>query len=632
MTFLELAKHNVLRNFRSYLAYFLSATFSVFIFFLFLVNLFHPEIDTRFSSGIVRTVMTAGEIGIFGFSILFILYSVGTFLQNRSQEFGLLTILGITRGQLNRLIFLENMLIGSLAVVVGAGLGLLVAKYFLQFTSAMLETSVLSFYFPVQALLWTVLSFLALFVFISFLAPLSLRSKQVVELLKGAKKPKPEPKASLGLSVLAFLLLATAYAFAFFQVAFASVYLIGALIAVGTYFFYTQLSVYVLKALKRQPRFYFRKINLLWVSDLVYRVKDNARLLFVFTLTLAVAFTAMAASFALSETIDEEFRQSFPLAFSYISAPENPSEAENVRFIGQKLQAEGAAIQSISIPVLYVEPPSRGIRARIVAVSNADFNRMATLLKREKLALAANEAAPVSTYVKKETSRITAEDKTVKLGEETLTVTTVVDANIFPEGTYSRIYVTSDEAFRRLSERFQTGRYYGWDVPEWETKQAADLAAAITDNLPRGGPDAKFSFRASSYWYQVDKLVYKLIFFVGAFISLVFFVASSSFIYFRFYTDVAQERIKFQGLRKIGLSVADLKKTVTIELALLFFIPYIAATVHSIFALQILQSRWGASLFNYYLLVLAGFFVAQAVYFWILRSRYIHAVLTLSRA
>lgn len=631
MTFLELAKHNVLRNFRSYLAYFLSATFSVFIFFLFLVNLFHPAIDTRFGSGIVRTVMTAGEIGIFGFSILFILYSVGTFLQNRSQEFGLLTILGITRRQLNRLIFLENMLIGSLAIVVGAGLGLLVAKYFLQFTSAMLETTVLSFYFPSQALLWTVLSFLALFVFISFLAPLSLRSKQVVELLKGAKKPKPEPKASLALSVLAFLLLVTAYAFAFFQVAFASVYLIGALIAVGTYFFYTQLSVYVLKALKRQPRFYFRKINLLWVSDLVYRVKDNARLLFVFTLTLAVAFTAMAASFALSETIDEEFRQSFPLAFSYISAPENPSEVEHVRLIEQRLQAAGAATQDISLPVLFVEPPTRGVRARTVAISNTDFNRLATLLKREQLALAANEAAPVSTYVKKETSRITDEDKTVKLGEETFTTTTVVDANIFPEGTYSRIYVTSDEAFRRLSGRFQTSCYYGWDVPEWETKQSADLAADITDNLSRG-PDAKFTFRASSYWYQVDKLVYKLIFFVGAFISLVFFVASSSFIYFRFYTDVGQERIKFQGLRKIGLSVRSLKKTVTIELALLFFIPYIAATIHSIFALNVLQSRWGASLFNYYFLVLAGFFVAQAAYFWILRSRYIHAILAHSRA
>lgn len=64
------------------------------------------------------------------FSALFILYANSTFLRARKKEFGLLTLIGGTKSQLGRMIILEQLMLGSIAIVVGIGLGMLCSKLF----------------------------------------------------------------------------------------------------------------------------------------------------------------------------------------------------------------------------------------------------------------------------------------------------------------------------------------------------------------------------------------------------------------------------------------------------------------------------------------------------------------------
>lgn len=62
---------------------------------------------------------------------------------------------------------------------------------------------------------------------------------------------------------------------------------------VGTYFFYTQLSVFLLKMFKKNKRFYWNHTRLITISDLAYRMKDNARMFFMVTIVSTVAFCAI---------------------------------------------------------------------------------------------------------------------------------------------------------------------------------------------------------------------------------------------------------------------------------------------------------------------------------------------------
>jgi len=206
MTLLQFAFNNVKRNTRVYLAYFLSSVFTIMIFFSFAVNLFHPEIENK-SGGAIEKIMGQAEAVILIFSFLFVFISVNSFLKIRSKEFGILMILGMTKKQLRRLVFLENMMIGCLAIMAGITIGLVFSKLLLMILSNILSYGSLSIYFPFKAIIVTVAFFILIFIGISTLTPLIIRTSTIIILLKGTKKPNREIKFSFTQSILAALLL-----------------------------------------------------------------------------------------------------------------------------------------------------------------------------------------------------------------------------------------------------------------------------------------------------------------------------------------------------------------------------------------------------------------------------------------
>ena len=58
-------------------------------------------------------------------------------------------------------------------------------------------------------------------------------------------------------------------------------------------FFFNQLCVYVIYTLKNRETTFFKRTNLLVISELMYRMKDNARTFFIVTIISAVSFTAI---------------------------------------------------------------------------------------------------------------------------------------------------------------------------------------------------------------------------------------------------------------------------------------------------------------------------------------------------
>lgn len=138
MTFRQFAYRNVTRSKRKYAAYFVSSAFSVMIFFLCALFIFHPVISGALILDTAAKTMMMAEGIIYVFCSLFVLVSVGSFLQSRKLEFGILLMHGMTKQQLNKMVFLENMLIGGSAIFTGTLLGMLLGKLFLMIGSAFL--------------------------------------------------------------------------------------------------------------------------------------------------------------------------------------------------------------------------------------------------------------------------------------------------------------------------------------------------------------------------------------------------------------------------------------------------------------------------------------------------------------
>lgn len=88
------------------------------------------------------------------------------------------------------------------------------------------------------------------------------------------------------------------------------------------------------------------------------------------------------------------------------------------------------------------------------------------------------------------------------------------------------------------------------------------------------------------------------------------------------YTDLTNEQEKYITITKIGLTETEMKRSATIQLAILFFVPYIMASIHTMFATKMLQEILHLSFFAEITVVLMIFGTVEILFFLLIRSFY----------
>src|SRR5690625_3091751 len=406
MTFRQFAFNNVFRNKRLYAAYFLSSLFTVMVFFTFANFAFHPTLaGDNINSNVTLGMLVAGGI-IYVFSFFFILYSMSAFLNSRKHEFGVLIIQGMSNGQIRRMVFLENMLIGFFATVIGMGLGLIFSKVILLIAENLLviEGS-LQFYFPTLALVITFISFILLFFVISIFVTVVLRTKKLVTLLKGSDIAKAEPKANIWIALLAVLLLGSGYAIAVLvqgvQGAMAMIAVI-ILVVLGTYLLFSQLSVFLIRKMKSNQRLFWKRTNMLLFSDLAYRMKDNARAFFIVAIVSTVAFSAIGSLVGFQSLLTAGIKSTNPISFQYFVNDE--TEEEDLAYVDTTLSDYGIDYEKAEVDIAYYQQDDWDRMMAIVTPET--YNKFAKLIGKEQIELGPNEVTTVEKSRDRKSTRL----------------------------------------------------------------------------------------------------------------------------------------------------------------------------------------------------------------------------------
>lgn len=625
MNFRQFAFKNVFRNKRLYAGYFFSCTFSVMIFFVYSMLAFHPELNLlelgNMGQG-AQAGMDVAQYIIYVFTIFFILYSMSVFLKSRKKEFGICIIQGMSDMQLRRLVFLENVIIGFVSTVLGILLGLVLSKVMLMIGSATLHLdNSLSFYMPIKALTLTFTAFVVLFLTISLFTATILRNSSLIDLLKGTTKPRPEPKASTVKAILAVLLIGIGY---FVAVIVKGMLVIVALlpvvlvVTVGTYLLFTQLSVFVIHRLKRNAKLYRSKTNMITLSDLAYRMKDNARMFFFVAIISTVAFTAIGTLIGLKAVTQTTISEGVaPL--KYMSYATNTKAAEHTAFIEQSLKQEGIKYQTY---VFEEKSRTDTQTARDITIIKAsDYNA----LMKENVKVNHDESVLFTSRNDKLIYSV-ASKKEIK---ETVTLASkqsfkVVNVSAMPElldKNISNMYllIVSDTSFDGIPKAGKDSVSYVYDIDAWE--EAELVSKAIMEQLDGQSKDYHLDARAFVINMMHQGMGQMLL--SGLFIGAVFFVAAGSFLYFRLYADLDNDRVQYRAISKLGLTRNELSKVVTTQMGLLFFVPIIVALIHGAVALNTLQNLFSIVLVQEIALVLGTFLLIQIVYFLFIRATYV---------
>ncbi|WP_374017977.1 ABC transporter permease [Paenibacillus thiaminolyticus] len=621
MNIRQFALKNVFRNKRLYAGYFFSCAFSVMIFFVYSMLALHPALDFTGNGNYGRGAQAGMDVAqyiIYLFTFFFILYSMSSFLKTRKKEFGICIMHGMSDMQLRRLVFTENIVIGLAATLSGIGAGLALSKWLLLMSSSVLDLEQpLSFYFPVKAIAMSGGAFVLLFLIISLFTATILRSSSLIDLLKGSVKPKPEPKASRWLAFLAVFLLALGYGVAFWVKGVLVIFAllpVATVVSIGTYFLFTQLSVYIINRLKTK-KLYRRGTNLITLSDLAYRMKDNARMFFLVAIISTVAFTAIGTLVGLKAVFTNMATSGAPV-MRYESHSGNKLEAKHAELIEQSLNKAGISYEAVVFPAKFVEDVNTEKSYQLISLS--DYNQ----LMKTNLALRDDEAHlfyqvnPMNIEQEKseETSVAFAADKTFAV-----TANEAMPEAITQNVGGRTVIVLSDAAFQGLPASERDDMIYTYLIEDWKST----LAVAKQLNKQLGDPDGNYLFGARALMLNDVNQGFGQIYLSGLFIGAVFFVAAGSFLYLRLYSDLDQDTVQYRAISKLGLTEGELSKIVSTQIGLLFFVPIVVAIVHGAVALNSLQNTFSMSLVKESAIVLGSFLAIQIIYFIFIRANYV---------
>ncbi|HFF3191144.1 TPA: FtsX-like permease family protein [Bacillus cereus] len=641
MTFWQFAFKNVSRNARAYFAYFVSSAFSIAIFFSFAVYLFHPKLHMTDVNYALNILMTISEVVIVFFSFFFLLYSIGTFLKVRKKQFGILTVLGISQKQLKRLIFIENMLIGVLSIFFGIQLGLVFSQFFLLVTAKITHVPGLYLYWPTSAIILTIIIFLGLFILVSSFTPMLIRTRKAVRLLKEGTKQK-ERKASVLISLFGAICLISGYALAanplyFLSLgdiigllyAISSIFVIPSLIAAGTYFFFSQISFLLIRILKVRRTFYMKRINMLWISDLASRIRTNINMLFIVAMLSTLAFTMITFLYGFGKFTKFDAIRENPFPFTYLSHTENTLADEHLNWLEQKFNEEHFTYTKFKTDIYEVSSAEDNTQL-YYAIKQSDYNVLAKALNWEKLTVNKNESyilmkdlddQVIGTLHNKE------QKNTLTLTQNNLQlqVKEYKSYSPFPNSLIYQLLILSDENVEALSTVSKQMSVYNFKVTDWEKAHnigSSFITKIHNDNAAIQAEHPPFHASEASDSLYKTKLNVASFFLIGTFLGVIFFIGAGSVLYFRMYTDLTNEQEKYITITKIGLTETEMKRSATIQLAILFFVPYIMASIHTMFATKMLQEVLHLSFFAEITVVLLIFGTVEILFFLLIRSFY----------
>ncbi|MCW9131995.1 FtsX-like permease family protein [Bacillus paramycoides] len=650
MTFWQFAFKNVSRNSRAYFAYFISSAFSIMVFFSFAVYTYHPRLQNTQSyqerDPLMNLASTAQFI-IVMFSFFFLLYSLGTFLNVRKQQFGVLTVLGISKKQLKRLLFTENMIIGILAIFVGIQGGLVFSNFFLLVTSKLTDAKGLYLYWPTQAIIVTTVIFIILFFIVSTFTPMFIRTRKTTRLIKDNTKVKKEKRPSILISLFALTCLGLCYYIAGYPQGYVteenvqngSVFFIMLsilpLVVVGTYLFFSQTFLLFIFILKKRRKFYMKQINMLWISDLVARTRSNINVLFIVSMLSALAFTIIIGLFAANNSTKASILERYPIPFTYTSEGDNTFEQKHITTIETELTNANFQYKKYKFTVL----KDTALKESIAIMKMSDYNTLAKQLNRPEITLDSTQVYSISRYSPELLNLVSnpfAKQDTITLdsNKKEFHIKGFINKGIEPSFALPHLIVMQDSVIENMIPHIETITVYNYFVENWEnaivpTKNILKSLDHDANNLFEAHKDEEGFIKPFYIHTATDELVHSkenavAQFFIWTFLGIIFFIGAASVLYFRMYNDLTSEKQKYITITKLGLTETEMFRSATIQLGILFFVPYIVAGIHTIFAIQFLQAMFSFSLRKELLIVLTLFGIIEIIFFFLIRSLYIN--------
>mgnify|MGYP000912968136 FL=1 len=617
----KLAVNNIKHNRQFYLPYLLTGMLTVAFFYTMLYLNYNPGLDELpFGAVDVKFVLGLGAVIIGFFSVIFLFYTNSFIMKRRKKELGIYNILGMEKRHLAKVIFLETFF--SAVVAIGGGLvaGIAFSKLMCMLLYAMIGYHAeIVFYVSESGVVSTILLFAGIFMLTFIYNLFQIQLAKPVELLHGSSQGEREPKTKKLMAIVGIVTLAAGYYMAITVdnpvTAVLLFFVAVILVIIGTYFIFMAGSIAVLKFLRKRKSYYYKKKHFVAVSGLIYRMKQNAAGLASICILSTMVLVVISSTVSMYAGLDDELAARYSGDISASITSDAPiSDGDALReLVNRTIQEQNRSIKEEQgmMTLTFTCLKENGT----LVIKNHDEDNsyssdtiMLRLITREDYEEAYNVKVPelfdnevvLATSENYDKDTITVADKTYHVLENQhftsenghwmaghiyyMVVNRVEDM--------APLYEIQKEVYGDKASHY----YYSLDIDidgSKEEKIACGNAinAAIEASGLGEGQEGTYYIMLENKAENEDsfKQMYGGFLFLGIFLGILFLMITVLIIFYKQISEGYEDKERFAIMEKVGMSNAEVKKTISAQIRMVFLLPIVTAALHVLAAFPMIR-------------------------------------------
>lgn len=594
MNFNQIVLKNFTKNIRHYAMFIFSLIVSIVLFFSFVTLKYTNSINNENSMKVIQKGSEIGANFLFFIIVIFLLYASHLFIKRRTREFALYQLIGLTRKNIIRMLFIEQFIMFFITGIIGMVIGVFGSKILLMIVLKMLDinTSVsLSFQFP--AILQTFILLMVSFILILIQGYLFLRKRSILDMINdNSKSEATKPKITIievVLGVLGIIMIGFGYYMStemfgeFARIVMFVPFIILALTVIGAYLFFRSSVSLIFKTLKRSKHGNVSVTDVVFTSSIMHKMKKNALSLTIIAIISAVTVTVLCFGAVSRSMIDDTVNQSSPQDFNFIKAKqaeqfEDKLEQAHIRYTPVYKELSEVKVLKDDF---FKKSMNYNATDRIFITSNKYFNDKDIVGNHAKMVNFATSSSLLKYNLNKD----------IEIKGEKKEAFKVIDVNkevdFKNEVSYNApvLLVSADKYDQLKKYSTEIHKQYGYNLmnsADWS--KVNKLAKSIDPNI------------------QSQKVVRQdfndsmgILLFVTSFLGLAFLVAAGCIIYIKQMDETEDEMPNFRILRKIGYTHQDMLKGLALKILFNFGLPLIISLLHAYFAAKAFMVLMGAT-------------------------------------
>ena len=618
---------NIRRSFKDYTIYFFTLILGVAVFYVFnalgsqtvmlkLSNTMYEilELMNRILSGV--SVFVSCILGAL------ILYASRFLIKRRKKEFGIYLTLGMSKYKISRILFMETLLIGLLSLAVGLAAGVLVSQCMSVVVANLFDADMTRFRFVFSgaACLKTCGYFAIMYVLVMIFNSFNISRCRLVELIQADRKNERVKMKNPWVCTVVFLVAAALLGTAYWMVTAGvfdmnvadHIYVPVVMGCIGTFLVFWSLSGLLLRIFTSIRRVYYRGVNSFVLRQFANKINTTVVSITVICLMLFMTISVFSGALSMKKSLSTNLENCAPVDVNLVKPAEGKSIQKVMEEGSFSLKKELADMAEYTIYQNDMEEkdfygnslqevekayPHAGFGNKVRFMTIGDYNRIARLYGKDTYELKKDQYMVIADYKQMVLVR------NIPLGRgQSLEIN---------GKKYIPKYRKCQEGFVELAAQQLNGGIVL--VPDGAVTKDQSSVWGISGNYKAADREGKQEqekrlnkvikkeqkdAKDTKDWVSVNTRLDiaqssvglgALVTFVALYLGIIFLISSAAILALKELSESADNRQRYDMLRKIGVDEKDIHKALFKQIGIYFAFPLLLAVIHSIVGIRFIH-------------------------------------------